>query len=98
MNCGQSVVSAFKEKFGLDDDLIDLFKGYGGGNAPAGLCGAYYAVKCIVDKQKKEMTRELEQYFLEYAGALECRNIKSLKKLSCVGCVEKSSEFLEKIC
>lgn len=96
MNCAQSVVSAFKEKFSLEDDLVDSFKAYGGGRAPAGLCGAFYAVKSIMEKLDKEKISELEQYFLEHAGALECSNIKSLRKLSCVGCVEKSSEFLEK--
>ena len=29
---------------------------------------------------------------------LECSNIRALRKLSCVGCVEKSAEFLEKFC
>lgn len=98
MNCAQSVLSAFKEKFNLDDDLVDSFKAYGGGRAPAGLCGAYYAVKFIVDRHDKEKAEKLEQYFLEHAGALECSHIKQLRKLSCVGCVEKSSEFLEKLC
>jgi hypothetical protein len=48
-------------------------------------------------QQDKEKIAELEEYFLEHAGALECSNIRGLKKLSCVGCVEKSSEFLEKL-
>ena len=97
MNCAQSVLSAFKEKFKLEDDLVDSFKIYGGGRAPAGVCGAYYAVKCIIDRYYKENADELKQYFLEHAGALECRRIKELRILSCVGCVEKSSEFLEKL-
>lgn len=97
MNCAQSVVSAFKEKFNLDDNMVEAFQAYGGGRAPAGLCGAYYAVKAIVEKYDREKAAELEEYFLGHAGALECSNIKSMRKLSCVGCVEKSSEFLEKI-
>ena len=97
MNCAQSVVSAFKERFEIEDELIDSFKAYGSGKAPAGLCGAYYAVKSILEKHDTEKTEELEKYFLDHAGALECSNIKSLKRLSCVGCVEKSSEFLEKL-
>ncbi|HEY5583228.1 MAG TPA: C-GCAxxG-C-C family (seleno)protein [Ruminiclostridium sp.] len=98
MNCAQSVLSAFKDKFDIEDGLVEAFQSFGGGRAPNGLCGAYYAVKYIVNKQQdEEKGVELEQYFLEQAGALECSNIKGLKKLSCVGCIEKSSEFLEKL-
>lgn len=97
MNCAQAVISAFKEDFDIDEALVDVFKNYGGGRAPEGLCGAYYAVKYILSKKEPARLEELEKHFLEYAGALECSNIKGLKKLSCVGCVEKSSEFLEKL-
>lgn len=99
MNCAQSVISAFKENFDIEEDMVDAFKNYGGGRAPNGICGALYAVKYIIKKQKdEEKVAELEEYFLEQAGALECSNIRGLRKLSCVGCVEKSSEFLEKHC
>lgn len=97
MNCAQSVVSAFKEAYEIDDDLIDTFKAYGSGKAPGGLCGAYYAVKSILERNNEDKAKELEQHFMQHAGALECSSIKSLKRLSCVGCVEKSSEFLEKL-
>jgi hypothetical protein len=97
MNCAQSVISAFKEKFNISDDIVDSFIAYGGGRAPAGMCGAYYAAKCIIDKYDKEEAQKLEKFFFEHAGDLKCSNIRGLKKLSCVGCVEKSSEFLEKL-
>jgi hypothetical protein len=98
MNCAQAVISAFKDKFNIDDNIVEAFQNYGGGKAPDGLCGALYAVKYIIDRMEdKEKIKELEEYFIENAGALECRNIRGMKKLSCVGCVEKSSEFLEKI-
>lgn len=97
MNCAQSVVSAFKDIFGLEDDMIETFRAYGGGRAPGGLCGAYYAAKCIIEKVDKEKAAELDKYFISHAGALNCSNVRSLKRLSCVGCVEKGSEFLESI-
>lgn len=98
MNCAQSVLSAFKEDFNIGEDMLEAFKSYGGGKAPNGLCGAFYAVKYIINKQQNhEKVAELEEYFLKHAGALECSNIRGLRKLSCVGCVEKSSEFLEGI-
>ncbi|MBC8059523.1 MAG: C-GCAxxG-C-C family protein [Clostridiaceae bacterium] len=97
MNCSQAVVSAFKDKFNLEDEIVESFKAYGGGRAPEGVCGAYYAVKFIAEKCDIDNSAELKEYFLEHAGALECSHIRSLRKLSCIGCVEKSSEFLDKI-
>jgi hypothetical protein len=104
MNCAQAVLCGFKREFNIEDDIIDLFKTYGGGRAPNGVCGAYYAVKYIIDKYDKDNKNkidkidELNQYFIETAGALECSSIRELRKLPCIGCVEKSSEFLEKLC
>ena len=97
MNCAQSVIDAFKEDYNIENDLVEAFRNYGGGGAPEGLCGAYYAVKYIVSKHDEDKLEELEKHFMEYAGALECIHIKGLRKLSCVGCVEKSSQFLEKL-
>lgn len=99
MNCAQSVLSAFKDEFKIDDDIIEKFKNYGGGRAPDGLCGALYAVKYIIDEKHldKEKEAELMEYFQKHAGALECSKIRGMRKLSCVGCVEKGSEFLEKL-
>lgn len=94
LNCAQSVISAFKEKYEIDDDTIDLFKGYGGGNAPEGVCGAFYAGMFALEKQAPEKIEEFKKYFIENAGSLSCREIRTNKKLSCVGCVEKSSEYL----
>ncbi len=97
MNCAQSVISAFKEDFDIEEDLVEAFGSYGGGRAPGGMCGAYFAAKYILGRKYPEKQEELEEYFLKQAGALDCGNIKELKKLSCVGCVEKGSEFLEKL-
>ena len=99
MNCAQSVISAFKEKFDLNEETIEAFRVYGAGRAPEGLCGALYAAKYILEKGFEEgKVNELEKYFIEQAGAVKCHEIRAGKKLSCLGCIEKSSEFLEKIC
>jgi hypothetical protein len=34
------------------------------------------------------------QAILNLAGSLKCDEIRKLKKLSCLGCVEKAAEFL----
>ncbi len=97
MNCAQSVICAFKEQFGLCEEIVESFNAYGGGRAPDGLCGALYAAKYILEKGvDPAKANELEKYFLEKAGAVRCHDIRGERKLSCLGCVEKSSEFLEK--
>lgn len=94
MNCAQAVLCAFKEKFDLGEDVFEAHKGYGSGLAPEGLCGAVYAAKHILGRIDAAKVKDFEAYFLQHAGALNCREIRNVKKLSCVGCVEKSSEFL----
>ncbi|HEX9058797.1 MAG TPA: C-GCAxxG-C-C family protein [Clostridia bacterium] len=93
MNCAQAVICAFKDIFGISDDTIEKFGEYGGGRAPDGLCGAYYAAKYIL--KEKEKCAELESYFLNEAGSIKCNEIRSCRRLSCLGCVEKSAEFIE---
>lgn len=96
MNCAQAIVGVYKEKYQLDSNIVDQFKQYGGGQAPEGLCGAYYAARCIVEKDPNKV-KELERFFIEQAGSLQCKEIKKAKKLSCVGCVEKSAEYLKNL-
>ena len=95
MNCAQSVLSAFKERFYIDDELIEEFKSYGGGRAPDSLCGAYYAAKKIINDYYKDKIKEFEQYFIMQAGSIKCHAIREAKKLSCLECVEKSVEFVQ---
>ncbi len=98
MNCAQSVISTFKDKFSLSAETIELFKAYGGGRAPDGLCGAFYAAKYILERNNaEEISTDLEKYFLDQAGGVKCHEIKGCQKMSCVDCVGKSCEFLEKI-
>lgn len=97
LNCAQSVIYAFKEKFGISPDIIESFVAFGGGRAPDGLCGAFFAARYILEKHAAGgEPSELDEYFAEQAGALKCREIRMCRMLSCIGCVEKSAEFLEK--
>lgn len=107
-NCAQAVGCAFKDEYNLSDDVIESSKAYGGGRAPDGLCGAYYVAKLILEKDvigKKNIIEEkdiiekigdFEKKFIEHAGSTKCHEIRQSKKLSCLGCVEKCSEYLEK--
>ena len=95
-NCGQAILKAFQEKFSLSDDVISQFKAYGAGKAPEGFCGALYAAKVILEKQSPEKSQDVEKAFLACAGSTKCKEIRALHKLSCLGCIEKAAEWLEK--
>jgi sulfur dioxygenase len=97
LNCAQSVIAAFRNKFLLDENIVELFASLGSGKAPEGECGAYYAVKYILGAHRKESIEKCRGIFLSKAGSIKCREIRQGKKLSCIGCVETASEFLEGI-
>lgn len=83
-NCGQAVLAGCSQP----EADIKTFANYGGGQAPEGWCGAAYAAAHILKDKKSVAT-----FFLEEAGAVTCREIRSLRKLSCIGCVEKATEL-----
>jgi len=96
-NCAQSVLSAFKQEMNIGEELINLAKAYGGGRAPDGICGAYWAAKLIIEKYCcPEKAKEFEEFFNNQADSLLCKEIRKNKKLSCLGCVEKATEFIVK--
>ena len=82
MNCVQSIVNGFKEECNILPDTIHEFH-YGGGRAPGGLCGAYYAAKTLLDSSKvKDKIQELEQDFINDAGSVKCREIRQNRRLN----------------
>jgi hypothetical protein len=97
LNCGQTIVNAFKDKFSLSDEMIVQFEGYGGGKAPEGHCGAFYAAKVILGNRHPDKLKECESSLLTATGSTKCKDIRSSRKLSCIGCVEKISESLENL-
>ena len=91
LNCAQSILKVFS---GLDQDQKEtLCKG--GGQAPGGVCGAFCAAKHLLEKNHSEKLKEFVDYFKNVAGSLNCREIRAMRKLSCVGCVEKAAEYLD---
>ncbi|MDD5435737.1 MAG: C-GCAxxG-C-C family (seleno)protein [Nitrospira sp.] len=97
LNCGQTIVHAFKDKFSLPDELIARFEGYGGGKAPEGHCGAFYAAKVILENSHPEKLKDCEKTLIAHANSTKCKEIRSSCKLTCIGCVEKVAESLEGI-
>ena len=86
LNCAQAVLAGFD----TPENIIDEFTLYGSGNAPDGWCGAAYATAYLLKNKAF-----VEKYFTEKAGSVKCQEIRANKKLSCIGCVEKSAELVK---
>jgi Asp/Glu/hydantoin racemase len=97
LNCCQAVAAAFSDKLLISKETMDRFASYGGGKAPDGECGAVYAAKYIIKNIGKGSVEECNDIILAHAGAAKCREIRQLRKLPCIGCVEKMAEYIEKI-
>jgi hypothetical protein len=95
LNCAQSVIKAYHDNFDIPTEEIERFVNCGGGKAPGGKCGAYYAAWYLSSKKNHLKINQLEQYFINAAGSLKCKEIRSQRQLSCLGCVEKVADFLE---
>ncbi len=97
LNCAQAVIAGFKDKFSIGDETLAAFSSFGGGKAPDGYCGALYAARHILEKERLGEIEKCNETFIKAAGSTKCKEIRNLKKLSCVGCVEKAAEILDRI-
>ncbi len=95
LNCAQSIAETFRDRFPLGEKKSALLSACGGGMAPEGLCGAFYAAKCILEHYcPQHLGKGLEQ-MKEAAGSLKCKEVKTLKKLPCHECVGKAAEIIQ---
>ena len=90
LDCARAILRAFAH---LDPESKEILC-KGGGRAPGGECGAFCAAAQLLSKKSPEKLKEFEEYFMQLAGSLKCDEIRNLRKLSCLGCVEKAAEFL----
>ena len=95
MNCCESVVYAFQDEIPLSEEELQKCAGFGGGQAPEGYCGAIYAAKRLLEVSGSEKAVSLQEIFKEIAGSAKCREIKAIKKISCLECVTKAAEIVE---
>ena len=87
-NCAQAVAEG-----GGRNDLVAELANFGGGKAPDGMCGALYAATLLVPEACRENVRKK---FVEFAGAEACVTLKMRNRTSCIRCVEKAAELVEK--
>jgi hypothetical protein len=95
LNCAQSVIKACHDLFCASVQDVDAFSAFGGGKAPEGKCGAFYAACQLALKNNSFKLNQFEQDFINAAGSLKCSEIRKQRRLSCLGCVEKATELLE---
>ena len=87
-NCAQAVAAGAGR-----EDLVAELASCGGGKAPDGLCGAVYAAMQLSPEACRENVRKK---FVEFAGADTCFTLKMRNRTSCIRCVEKAAELVEK--
>ncbi|MFZ5802404.1 MAG: hypothetical protein ACOY3K_04755 [Candidatus Omnitrophota bacterium] len=95
LNCARAVAEAFRNIFSPEPALLEHLAVSSGGRAPDGYCGAFYAAKRLLGPEDPRLA-ECEASFVKTAGSVKCREIKALKKLPCVGCVEIAARSLER--
>lgn len=87
-NCAQAVAAGFDR-----EDLTAGLASCGSGHAPEGMCGALYAALQIVPEACRARAR---QDFIDFAGADTCFTLKMRNRVSCIRCVEKASELVQR--
>jgi len=97
LNCYQAVLVAFQHKITVHEDDIKKGLKFSSGRAPNGLCGAVYAVQKILEmNDRADSFCHFSDYFSKEHGSLKCKEIRALKKISCIKCVEEAAIYLDK--
>ena len=95
-----SVAYGYARATGKSEDeavkAAEMFRTFGGGKAPDGLCGALYAAKMM----QPDHAESIEEFFKRGAqGCTKCQEIRPNNVIPCNRCVELAGEaldFLEK--
>jgi len=95
-NCTQSIMKSFQEENKFNDELIMDNSRMGGGRAPEGQCGAYYAARLVL-KDNTDHQTQLDTAFLKEMKSVYCRDIRPNKIVPCQQIVKLTAEFIENI-
>jgi len=97
LNCAQSVATAFQARYGLPEAVVAGLAACGGGRAPGGECGAFYAARVALEREHADRIGTCEAAFAGKAGSTRCKEIRSLKRLPCPACVSTAAEILDSV-
>ncbi|MBR4596977.1 MAG: hypothetical protein IKO42_01095 [Opitutales bacterium] len=90
-SCAQAVYAAFAKN--PSDEKLAYYKANSGGRCEGGFCGALFAARDFVPEKNRAL---LDEYFAKNAGALKCREIKTVAKTPCADCVKFAAQGVEK--
>ena len=90
-NCAQAILHGFQHVLHIPAERIAEAIAHGGGRAPEGLCGALHSALELADDACRA---ELREAFRERAGAITCREVRRLGRLTCPECVRTAAELL----
>ena len=95
-NCAMSVAYGYARATGKPESeavaSAEMFRAFGGGKAPDGLCGALYAAKMM----QPDHADAVEEFFKRGAqGFTKCREIRPAAVIPCNRCVELAGEALD---
>lgn len=91
-NCAQAVHRSLSKYSRHEEEKIRELAAAGGGRAPEGLCGALYAAKQVLPAERRAQLREM---FEQNAGAVQCREIRRGRRMSCRDCVATAAGYVE---
>lgn len=94
-NCAQAVIKTFQEEFNISEEEIQAAARKGTGRAEGGLCGALYGALYLV--KDENLKQEITAAFEKEAGAIQCRQVRKVGKLTCRGCVRFAAKQVEEI-
>ena len=97
LNCAQSVAAVFADEGGFTEKEFAELAGYGYGGAPQGCCGSAYAAMAILAKVGADKVEQFKNDFNAYALSLNCKEIREMKKISCVRSVKKAAELVDSL-
>jgi len=97
LNCAQAVAAVFMDEGILSDKEFNELAECGYGRAPQGYCGSVYAAMAILAKESAEKVAQFRNDFTAYALSLTCKEIREMKKISCVQSVNKAAELVDSL-
>lgn len=92
-NCAQAVLRGFQHVFAIPEERIGVAAAHGGGRAPEGRCGALHSALELLETEADRQA--MQEEFQRQAGAVTCREVRSLRRLSCQDCVRLAAVLVQ---